>query len=346
MRPARLVLLLVALIAGGLAAYLATRGSGTPATPAVVQQVVAAKSAPGTKVLVAKAPIGVGQRLTPDVVDWQAWPGDAVRPEYITSDKSPDAPKDIAGTVARFEIFTGEPILDSKLVHSSQGVLSAVLDPGMRGVSIPVTAASGSGGFIMPNDRVDVVVTSGSAGAAVSQVVLSDVKVLAIGARLGETGKTGDPDQSGDSSSSSSSSGSANSPKVFDNSIATLELTPPQADTLINASATGKVSLVLRSVADFNKGGGASSPAADQSQTVKVIRFGREQSVTAGGDQGQASVAPAAYETPADDAVPAADSSAGGAAATDNADAGAPTAPSGQPATNSGGAVTAAPAAN
>ncbi|HVW91351.1 MAG TPA: Flp pilus assembly protein CpaB [Devosia sp.] len=300
MRPARLVLLFVALIAGGLAAYLATRGSGTPA-PAVVQQVAAPKSAPGTKVLVAKAPIGVGQRLTPDVVDWQAWPGDAVRPEYITSDKSPDAPKDVAGTVARFEIFTGEPILDSKLVHSNQGVLSAVLDPGMRGVSIPVTAASGSGGFIMPNDRVDVVVTSGSGGAAVSQVVLSDVKVLAIGARLGQTGKTGDPDQGGDSSSGSSSGGSNNGPKVFDNSIATLELTPPQADALINASASGKVSLVLRSVADFDKGGDAGGSGANQNQTVKVIRFGRAQNVMAGGaDQGQAAVAPAAYETPSE----------------------------------------------
>ena len=318
MRPARILLLLVALIAGGLAAYLATRGSGTPAPTIVVQQAAAPKVVPATRVLVAKAPIGVGQRLTADLVDWQPWPGDAVRAEYITSEKSPDAAKDIAGTIARFEIFTGEPILDSKLVHTNQGVLSAVLEPGMRGVSIPVTAASGSGGFIIPNDRVDVVVTTGSSSAAVSQVVLSDVKVLAIGARLGQTGKTG---QAQDGDSSGEGGGASGSTKVFSNSIATLELSPPQADALINASATGKISLVLRSVADFNKGGSGAAP--DQNQTVKIVRFGHAQNVMAGADQAQATIAPAAY-TPADAENPAAD------------DATSP----GEPVTSTGGLVT------
>src|SRR3569832_470056 len=112
MRPARILLLLVAIIAGGLAAFLATRGSN-PET--VVQQVVVPSTQ--TKVLVAKQPIGVGERLTAAAVDWQDWPESAVRPEYITSAKTPDAPAKIAGAVARFEIFTGEPILDTKLVH-------------------------------------------------------------------------------------------------------------------------------------------------------------------------------------------------------------------------------------
>jgi pilus assembly protein CpaB len=329
MRPARILLLLVALIAGGLAAYLATRGSGTPA-PVVVQQAAAPKAAPAARVLVAKAPIGVGQRLTADLVDWQPWPGDAVRPEYITSEKSPDAPKEIAGTVARFEIFVGEPILDSKLVHSNQGVLSAVLDPGMRGVSIPVTAASGSGGFIIPNDRVDVVVTNGSGTTAVSQVVLSDVKVLAIGARLGQIGKTGSPgQQGGDGTQDNSSSDGGGNPRVFSNSIATLELTPPQADTLINASATGRISLVLRSVADFNKGG-ESGPASDQNQTVKLVRFGRAQNVMTGAaDQPQATIAPAAYAPPDDATAPAQESPP----AEDSE-------PVGQPVTNAAGLVT------
>ena len=241
--------------------------------------------------LVAKAPIGVGERLSAAEVEWQPWPENAVRPEYITIAKTPDAPAKIAGAVARFEIFQGEPILDAKLVHSDQGFLSAVLEPGMRGVSVSVTAASGSGGFIIPNDRVDVVVTESQTGTTTSRVLLSDVKVLAIGTRLGQTGTTGAPKDPADPTS-----------QVFtSDAIATLELSPPQAETLINATAMGKISLVLRSVADFGKGATTATAAStDDNQTVKIIRFGRSSSVTPGSDQGASpTVNPVAYVAPA-----------------------------------------------
>jgi pilus assembly protein CpaB len=295
MRPARILLLLVALVAGGLAAFLATRNSG-PAT--VVQKIAAPMEQSQTKILVAKAPIGVGERLSAADVEWQSWPEGDIRPEYITIAKSPDATAQISGAVARFEIFQGEPILDAKLVHSDQGFLSAVLPSGMRGVSVSISAESGSGGFIIPNDRVDVVVTKSQGGQTTSQVVLSDVKVLAIGTRLGQSGTTGAPKDPNNPQS-----------QVFtSNSIATLELTPSQADTLINSTATGKISLVLRSVADFGKTAPGAGNGGDNNQTVKVIRFGREADVTAGSsDQGQATVAPAAYVPPAEpvDSTPA-----------------------------------------
>ena len=283
MRPARLLLLLVALVAGGLAAFLATRNSGPPT---IVQKIAAPAVQSSTKVLVAKSPIGVGQRLAAADVEWQSWPEGDVRPEYITIAKSPDATAQISGAVARFEIFQGEPILDAKLVHSDQGFLSAVLPSGMRGVSVSISAESGSGGFIIPNDRVDVVVTNNRNGQTVSRVVLSDVKVLAIGTRLGQSGTTGAPKEPDNPRS-----------QVFtSNSIATLELTPDQADTLINATATGKISLVLRSVADFGKKATSADTSNDSNATVKIIRFGRTADVTAGStDQGQATVAPAAY---------------------------------------------------
>jgi pilus assembly protein CpaB len=288
MRPARIVLLLVALVAGGLAAFLATRGTG-PVT--VVEQAAAPQQQPAAQILVAKQAIGVGERLSAAEVEWQTWPADAVRADYITVAKSPDAPAKISGTVARFEIFQGEPILDAKLVHTDQGYLSAVLDPGMRGVSVNVQAASGSGGFIIPNDRVDVVVTDNSRGQTNSRVILSNVKVLAIGTRLGQTGTTGAP---ADPKS-----------QVFTNdAIATLELTPAEADTLINATAMGKVSLVLRSVADFSKPGPVvadiSAPASTAASSagdsqIKVIRFGRAVNVTPGDTSTQPTVNPAAY---------------------------------------------------
>ena len=288
MRPARIVLLLIALIAGGLAAYLVvSRGPG-PQTE--VEQASAPVAAPQAQVLVAKQPIGVGERLTANEVEWQAWPASALRGEYITSAKSPDAATKIVGTVARFEIFQGEPILDAKLAHTDQGYLSAVLSQGMRGVSIPVSAASGSVGFIIPNDRVDVVVTETGQGQTISHVLLANVKVLAIGARLGQTGTTGAPTDPADPKS-----------QMFTESIATLELTPGQADTMINAAAMGKISLVLRSVVDFAATGpqGGGAPVQDNQQ-VKIIRFGRSTSVTPSAPAApQATLNPVAYVAPA-----------------------------------------------
>ncbi len=182
MKPTRIVLLVIAVLAAGLAAYLATRGGGAPRT---VQQVVEVE-APKTQILVAAEQIGVGQRITPKLVQWQDWPESAVRSEYVTISAVPDAPQQLTGTVARFQIFPGEPILESKLVHTNQGYLSAVLEKGMRAVSLPVSAESSAGGFIVPNDRVDIVQTLSSAAGVETHTVIENVKVLAIGQRLGE----------------------------------------------------------------------------------------------------------------------------------------------------------------
>ena len=97
-----------------------------------------------------RRPIGVGERLSAETVEWQDWPEGAVRPEYITIAAMPDALDQLAGAVARFEIFPGEPILEQKLVHSDQGYLSAVLEKGKRGVSIAVSAASASAASSSP----------------------------------------------------------------------------------------------------------------------------------------------------------------------------------------------------
>ena len=171
MKPTRIVLLVVAVLAAGLAAYLATRGGGTPQSVTEVVQV----DAPKTQILVAAEQIGVGQRLTPNFLEWQDWPESAVRPEFITVAAVPDAPQQLTGTVARFEIFPGEPILESKLVHADQGYLSAVLEKGMRAISLPVEATSAAGGFIVPNDRVDVVLTHASSAGQVCAAALAGI---------------------------------------------------------------------------------------------------------------------------------------------------------------------------
>ena len=270
MRPARIILLVVALIAGGLAAFLVTRGGRAPAPEQnVVTQVVEEAS---TQILVASTPIGMGERLGPASLEWQHWPESALRPEYVTIAAMPAAITDMTDAVARFEFFPGEPIREAKLVRADQGYLSAVLAQGMRGVSVAVSAESSAGGFVVPNDHVDVLLTTSTAVGQRSEVILSNVRVLAIGKRLGELGASGG-DETGEETGPN--------PTTFENStIATLELDPVQAETMINAATRGQLTLTLRSVVDFNSA--ESGIPASANQAVRVIRFGREMSVLAG----------------------------------------------------------------
>ena len=293
MRPSRIVLLLVAILAGGLAAFLATRGDAPPQVVTETKVVQEQR----TQILVAVAPIGVGERLSPKSVQWQPWPEGAVRPEYVNINENPDALDALTGAVARFEIFPGEPVIDQKLVRAEQGYLSAVLDTGRRGVSIAVAAASASGGFIVPNDHVDVILTHGTASGLISQTILENVKVLAIGARLGETGATGapaDPDNP--------------RAEVFsDKAIATLDLDPVQSETVINASRVGTLSLALRSIVDFDKGPDDTIRRRSQ-QAVRMIKGGNEYNIMAGTTaeaavNAEAQVGPAAYEIEPDEPV-------------------------------------------
>jgi pilus assembly protein CpaB len=206
------------------------------------------------KVLVATKAIGLGERLSSGAVAWQDWPQATVQSSYITDATTPDALTNISGNVARSEFVAGEPILDSKLVKTNEGFLSAVLAPGMRGVSVSVTADAASGGFIVPNDHVDVVMSRISDSVQQSQTVLTDVRVLAINSRLGQSGETGAPDPTSDAKS-----------EIFSNTaIATLELNPIQSEIIVNATQAGKLSLVLRSLADSKGSANAAEIAANQ----------------------------------------------------------------------------------
>jgi len=268
MRPARIILLLVALVAGSLAAFLVMRGNTPPAPTTEVRTEVVQEAK--TQILVAKAPIGVGERLNPARLEWQDWPEGALRAEYVTVSAMPDAPDQLKGAVARFEFFPGEPIREAKLVRADLGYLSAVLSPGKRGVSVTVSAASSAGGFVVPNDHVDVLLTTSTEMGQRSEVILSNVRVLALGKRLGEMGVSG-----GDKTGAEDSP----NPETFnDSTIATLELDPAQAETLVNASTRGRLSLTLRSVADFNR----VETSVPTNQAVRLIRYGRERSVLAG----------------------------------------------------------------
>ncbi len=259
LKPSRILLLAVALVAGGAAAWLAVQGTATPPAPLVEAATETAAApppapAPTVQVLVATAEIGIGQRLTPQSVGWQAWPEEALRTDYITDAATPEAVADMAGAMARFEFVPGEPIRNAKLVRSDQGYLSAVLEPGMRGVSITIAAESAAGGFVVPNDRVDVVLTRGTAAGQVSRTIAQNARVLAIDTRLGELGTTGapaDPDNP--------------RAEIFaDRAIATLELDPAQAQIVVNSIRLGELSLVLRAMTDFADTASSSEAVANQ----------------------------------------------------------------------------------
>jgi pilus assembly protein CpaB len=280
MRASRIILLLVALIAGGLAAFLATRNDAPPQV-AQAPTIIEEKKA---QILVAKTSIGVGQRLGEGAVEWQDWPELAVRPEYVTKEALPDAVEQLTEAVARFEFFPGEPIMESKLVRSAQGYLSAVLAKGMRGVSVEVTAESASGGYVFPNDRVDVVLSRDSDGGKVSQTILANVKILAINRRLGETGTSGSPADPEDPSAD-----------VFqDTAIATLELTPEQGELVINSTQIGSLSLVLRSMADYQLAAGELVREA-KSRSIRLIKAGRDSDVMSATADGSADVEAASF---------------------------------------------------
>jgi pilus assembly protein CpaB len=223
MNTARIVVLTIALAAGGLAAYLASGfGDKPPPAQAIALQTV--------DVLVAKADIGLGQTVTAEAMQWQTWPAATASTSFIRRNDRPDATTQIAGSIARAPFIAGEPIREPKLVKANgSGFMAAILPTGMRAVSTEISAETGAGGFILPNDHVDVMLSKREKDNIVtSQVVLANVRVLAI-------------DQ-------------APKEKEGQNAVlgktATLELSPGDAEILARARQSGTLSLALRSIAD------------------------------------------------------------------------------------------------
>jgi len=256
MKAARVVVLTVALAAGGIAALLAGR-SAAPEKPKPAQPAVAT-----VDVLVAKTDIDMGKRITAQDVAWQAWPESAKHGNFIRRSEQPDAVRALDGAVARAPFVAGEPIREAKLVRpNGSGFMAAILPPGMRAVSIAVSPESAAAGFILPNDHVDVVLTrrdrEGNSETQTSEIILRDIRVLAIDQQLEEK----------------------NGQKVVVGKTATLELTPSQVEAVTLARQTGTLSLALRSLSDVGKG---RSGELDQSSgdTVNVVRFGVSKTVT------------------------------------------------------------------
>lgn len=252
MKLKRLLLICVALGAGLMAALIVGNMSKRPAPK---QQVIIKEEVaqPAIEVLVAKADIGVGQTLQPNQLGWQAWPEGGSSDRFITRKTSPDALEAMAERIARQSIFKGEPIQEVKLVAADRGFMSAILPLGMRAVAVEVRAANTAGGFILPNDRVDLLLTRTNANDTfVTETLLENIRVLAIDQQIQ------DPKEGG---------------AVVARDTATLELTPSQAEMVTQSQQIGSISLSLRSIKDSNPDA-VSSTVGRRSGGVNIVRFG------------------------------------------------------------------------
>jgi pilus assembly protein CpaB len=255
MNTARIMVLAVAIGAGGIAAYLA---SGSDDKPAPAQPVAQMQT---VDILVAKLDIGLGQSVKPTDLQWQTWPAATASSSFISRASKADAIKEITGSIARSPFIAGEPIREQKLVKADgSGFMAAILPAGYRAISTEISPETGAGGFILPNDRVDVLLTkrdknSDKTGPDVpnSEVILSNVRVLAI-----------------DQAPKEKEGASALVGKTV-----TLELKPEQAEILARSRQSGSLTLALRSIADIN----AVEKPDDQQlnrrgENLNVIRYG------------------------------------------------------------------------
>jgi pilus assembly protein CpaB len=254
MKPARLAVLAVAILTGGAAAYMLS--GGEPSVPVVV-------AGPGktSDVLVAAIDVPMGNSIKVTDVRWQPWPADSIPNGLLKRSDAPNAIDQTVGSIARFSIFAGEPIRREKLVKADgSGFMSAILPSGMRAVAITIDTrgSSSAGGFILPNDRVDVLRTyreedaarAGGADLFKTETILPNVRVLAIGQNVQER----------------------NGEKVVTGETATLELTPAQAELVTLAQKVGQLSLALRSLADANQPQEVREERGDTALTI--VRYG------------------------------------------------------------------------
>lgn len=293
MKPARIIVICVAAVAAiGLA--LVVRAMGSPSKePVAVATAAPVDARPMARILVAAKDLQPGRRLDESDLDWKEWPVDQVNPAFITDGSTPipaaeavaedkpagavaavtraatnlatgGAKADYVGSVVREPILAGEPIVLRKIVRAGDsGYMAAYLEPGMRAMAIRVTVETAAGGFILPGDRVDVVLTRetnlGNLGASegdrskfTSATVMQNIKVLAID----QSTRAGDDEQ------------------TVIGATATLEVGPRDAEALALAKSEGELSLILRSYADTGGPSGRVSAGPRQSSAVRVYRGG------------------------------------------------------------------------
>jgi len=244
----RLIILAVALVAAGLAAFLVRNIASQQPTvvegPTETVERIVEVEVSQQKVLVARGDLRVGTLLAPDDFKWANWPEATINPAYFTQDFAPDAMETLTGSVVRAAMYVDEPVMPQKIVQKGEtGFMAALLSPGKRAVTVEISPESASAGFILPDDRVDIILTE-----QVEQVgVDEDAPPIMVTTTILENGRVLAIDQT---------FGDVDGIPTLTGSTATMELTQGQAELLARAARVGELSLTLRSVADagFNEG--------------------------------------------------------------------------------------------
>jgi pilus assembly protein CpaB len=262
MSARQLIVLVIAAVAA-VGALLLIRGLGAgqaEQTAADVEQIA------GEQVLVAARDIPQGAALAPSDLAVALFPQSSVSPSFVRLTQQPSAQAEFVGGVTRRAFVQGEPITASAVVQpDGRGFLAAQLEPGYRAVAVEIEANTAAGGYIQPNDRVDVIVTSRinnreMGGEQVnSDIVLRDIRVMALGADT-ETQTSGE------------------APEIVEASVAVLELTAEDARVLALADELGEISLALRGVqaetVGMNRPENSGRQIGQQSGGVRIHAYG------------------------------------------------------------------------
>ncbi|MEO1700754.1 MAG: Flp pilus assembly protein CpaB [Pseudomonadota bacterium] len=269
----RMIILGVAVLAAGGAGYLAMNMVNQPAPDPVEVQADAPPPISLDQVLVADQSMSVGDRVERNL-RWQDWPTKSLAPDFITKSARPDALEELATRIVRSPVVEGEPIRPIKLLGADQSFMSSILPSGKRAVATQIAADTSAGGFILPNDYVDVIMTrrgQGNVETFVTETIMENIRVLAIDQTVREA-----------------EDGSL----VIVGQTATLELSPRQAEIIVVAQQmSDRLTLALRSVQDVDSAQideSASHLLSDdgtggQRGSVNVIRGGNL-AVEQGGD--------------------------------------------------------------
>jgi pilus assembly protein CpaB len=256
MKATRLVVLGIAIAAGGVAALLAGRShepETPPPAPALALETV--------DVLIAKTDLARGQLIEPSQIGWQMWPATAANENFIKKTARPDAVNQFIGAIVRVPVASGQPIYDPMVVFAKgSGFLAAILPKGMRAVAVDIAADSDAGGFILPEDHVDILLTRHDKAAErnsgnetiITDTILRNVRVLAVDQAVQEK----------------------NGQKVIVGKTATIELSPQQAETLADARQVGALSLSLRSLVDSQASAPEGGDHKYDGTSVNLVRYG------------------------------------------------------------------------
>lgn len=233
----KIILLIGALIIAGVTAVLARNMFlGASAPDANAAPVQAAQQGP--EVLVATRTLPVGTIIDAEALRYQMWPQGLIQPAYYIRAEGGASPADLIGTVARTEITAGQPLTQGALIRPGErGFLAAALGPGMRAITVGVSATSGVAGFVFPGDRVDIVLTQEVEGGGdgsplrASETIIRNIRVLATDQRIDARDEAGNQ-------------------VAAPIATVTLEATPRIAEKIAVAQTIGQISLSLRSLAD------------------------------------------------------------------------------------------------